>query len=102
MAESYYGNEEYSIFKKRIRDEFAYLANNISDQESFLIEEILVGVIEDMLDRQRGALNNSMMHVIDRVLEQVCASVKHEEIYPTYISSLLQRIEMAKHLSPKR
>ena len=94
--------EEYYAYKKRIRDEFSYLANKIPASDDFLIGDILVEVVNDILDLQRKSLNHGMMQVVDRVLEGVCVSVKNDEIYPTYISSLLQRIEIAKHINIKR
>ncbi len=100
MNTAYY--EEYSVYKKRIRDEFAYLANAIPASEDFLIGDILVEVIDDILDLKRESLNHGMMTVLERVLTGVCCSVKHEEIYPAYISSLLRNIEIAKHMNIKR
>jgi len=96
MSESYYGNEEYWIFKGRIKDEFAYLAKKISDDETFLIEDILFEVIRDLLALKRKRLNHSMMMVIDRALTPVCRSLRDDEMYRTYISSIIQRIEMAQ------
>ena len=91
--------EEYYTYKKRIRDEFAYLANKIPASNDFLIGDILVEVVRDILDLERDSLNHGMMQVIDKALEGVCVSVKNSEIYPSYISSLLHRIEMAKYTS---
>ena len=51
-----------------------------------------------MLSLNKPSLNHSLMMAINRALTPVCACVKDSEMYPDYISGLMQSIEMAKHV----
>ncbi len=97
MKNNFYGSEEQKYLNQRILDEFAYMYEKCSADEKFVIEDMLVTVIQNLSSKGNPNMNHSLMMVVDRVLEDICVNLRDQPNYELYISGLIQRIEMAKY-----
>ncbi len=97
MKNNFYGSEEQKYLNQKILDEFAYMYEKCGADEKFVIEDMLVAVIQNLSRRGNPNMNHSLMMVIDRVLEDICINLREQPNYGIYISGLIQRIELAKY-----
>lgn len=89
--------EEKSFFRKRICDEFSYLANNGAG--SSVLEDIIVESLSPLLGKAAGEDNNwAVMMAVERLLTGACIAAKRRGMSGDYIQGLMQRIEMANYI----